>query len=251
MNVLATDEPLGASGERLDDLEALEASLETALRAASAASAAVQRSAHAAAASRADALLQAVLNALTEETGFEIYSQRTKFITASFLLLLEQRIPRARELAKRAGASTLDDWETSVREELMERFSNTTSQYIAPGSDWASTLGISLDGASASFQLSRGGLVSYTLQTNGEGSLHGEGTWTIEECQVDNGYCCLVQMDMRQGMQGRVSQGGGSPKHVQLPARRLTVAVKDCRRETLAEALPTDDEEGEDDEDEE
>lgn len=227
-------EEVGAGGARAEDLPALEAALEAALRASGAASTALQRSAHAAAARHAEALLHAVADTLAEtETFAFVGPQGERGMDGAFADLLVNTVPRARRLARQAGVA-LDAWADEVREEVMGRIANSaSSQYVGPVvlDEWPAYAGHLQEcgsSASSTFHLSRGGLVEFSLHfAVGEapGALQGEGTWALEDEEVD---LSRLRLDLRQGLDGTGHLCGSRE-----PPRVLHVNLNDFRRVSL------------------
>lgn len=229
-----------------NDLPTLEASLEVAVRAAGATSPAVQRSAHTAAVGRAEALIQAVSEALDQEETFVDAEGGAKVISEGAAELLERRVPLARRLSETAGAP-VDEWVAEVREMAMQRLANSSgSQYLGAGhrEEWPCFAGVG-GVLRASFQLSRGGLVSYALAavdaTGAElGKIQGEGIWTFAD---EERGLTEVRLDMRQGLTGRIQRAGSGFAQVCEPARTLRVPLREFRRVRVpdAEACSSDD----------
>lgn len=224
-----------------DQLSALEVEVETALRAINSASPPLQRSAREAAQRRAETLLQAVQDAVGDEVAFVPLSNGGKVLADTYAQLLEQYAPRARSLACRAGVA-VDSWDAELQNEVMQSFSNSaSSQYVGsvnPG-EWA-TYNEDGHALSSEFQLSRGGLVSYTLVLEGNrGKLQGEGTWTLEG--GEEGRLSTVRLEMRQGL-----TGSASLTQVKEDARNISIAMSEFRRVTVDGAEPSDDEEDDD-----
>lgn len=234
------------------DLPALEAAVETALRAARAASPAIQRSANQAAVRRAEALQRALSEAMDGIPTFVASEEGGKVLSHEFVEMVAERLPRACEFSRRAGVA--EEWEDSLRQEVMQSVANSEgSQYVGPAraEEWPSLNGDSCQELLETFQLSRSGLVAYSVVASNEhgecGRLQGEGTWAL---QADADMSVVV-LSMRQGFTGVVCRLSGGERKVQEPSKSLAVPLQRCRRVPVeGAAVVSEDEEDEDEEEE-
>lgn len=232
-----------------------------------------------------DALLRAVGDALYEEEAFVSIVPGERVLSDTYVDLLEHHLPRSRYLARRAG-SALGPWEDEVRDTVSSNLANSASSFyvstVRP-EDWSCRS----DDCQllATFQLSRGGLVSYTLSAlpaegdvfsltqqcaaggasasaavagapplplpiGSELVLAGEGVWHAPVQLTSNGHEDVAGeiLGGPAALRLEMRQGLAGPGGSE-PARTLLVPLRDCRRRKRPGAEDGDSGDGEEDAD--